>query len=103
MKSRDGSALALFAFRITRLMIALLKNLMSKFSGGLKPSKITTSVGSFKMELEFQKARMVIALLGYDAYETAVEGALVKAAADPNSGLKGEKWTLSEPQISVLY
>jgi len=55
------------------------------------------------MELEFQKARMVIALLGYDAYETAVEGALVKAAADPNSGLKGEKWTLSERQISVLY
>ena len=72
----------------------LLNNLLSKFSGGLKPSEITISKDSYKLEMKFHKARTVLALLGLDAYEDAVNSALTKAVTDPS--LKGETWTLTE-------
>jgi hypothetical protein len=97
------TVLATFTAALTIASVTYLTNkLISKFSGGLKPKKITTSVGSYSMTLEFDNARTVIALLGADAYESAVNDALGKAAADSTSGLKGESWSLTDT-LSVSY
>ena len=103
----EGVAVIVAATFTTALTIAaatyLLNKLIGKFSGGLRPSEVQTSVGSFSATLKFQRAQSAIALLGLDAYETAVDNALKAAAADSTSGLGGERWTLAEPQISVTY
>ena len=85
-------------------MTYLLSKLIDKFSPGLKPKKITSSVGSLKLQIDFEdpKNRMLVQL-GMDMYETAVDQALTKAKEDKSSGLGNETWTLTEPALSVSY
>jgi hypothetical protein len=103
----EGVAVIVAATFTTALTIAavtyLLNKLIDKFSGGLRPSQIQASVGSYSATIRFQRAQSAIALLGLDAYESAVDNALKAAAADNTSGLGGESWSLTEPQISVTY
>lgn len=82
----------------------LLNKLIGKFSGGLKPTEITTSVGSARLEVKFQASnRISRELFQQDAYEIAVSKALTSASTDPASDLGGESWTLSETRLSVTY
>jgi len=50
--------------------------------------------GGYHAKIKFANAAAVLAVLGLDTYDHAVNDALNKAIAVPNSGLKGEKWTL---------
>jgi hypothetical protein len=100
------TVLATFQYALTAAAVTyLLNNLISKFSGGLHPTEVTTSVGSVKMTMKFSgpQTRRILTALGLDKFETAVDQALKAAQNDPKSGLKDETWKVSEAGISVAY
>lgn len=95
---------ATFVTALTIAAITYLSNkLIDKFANNLKPKKITVDKKSNRVEIQFDNAKVVLATVGMDAYETAVDKALKSAVNDPNSGLKGETWKLSETSVTVSY
>lgn len=96
--------LATFTTALTTVAVTyLLGQLIGKFSGGLKPSKIKTSVGALKLEVTFDAKKGAGATIALDQYETAVGNALAAARQDKNSGLSGESWTLSEADLVASF
>ena len=94
---------ALFTTALTMTAVTyLLGKLIDKFSGDLKPRKITTSLGAMKLEVVFAvRDKDDDANLGLDSYEAAVNDALNAAKNDRASGLSDESWTLSEPALTT--
>ena len=83
----------------------LLNQLINKFAGNLRPSKIEATAGSFTARMTFNnpKNRKILSIFGTDKYLSVVGTALSAAKKDPNSGLDKETWTLSEPTLQVSY
>ena len=101
-----GNGLVIVAATFTTALTAaavtyLTSKLVSKFAGDLRPTSVKVAVGSLKLELTFQKPNAEMQTVDVNVYEQAVENALVAARKDPKSGLAGEHWRLSEPQIEV--
>ena len=95
---------ALFTTALTTGAVTyLLSQLIGKFSGGLKPSKIKTSVGALKLEVTFDGKKAAGAVVALDQFETAVNNALSAARQDKSSGLSGETWTLSDAELVASY
>ena len=95
---------ALFTTALTTGAVTyLLSQLIGKFSGGLKPSKIKTSVGALKLEVTFDGKKAAGAVVALDQFETAVNNALTAAKQDKSSGLSGETWTLSDAELVASY
>lgn len=100
------AVLATFKYALTAGAVTyLLSKLIDKFSSGLRPKKIQAKVGGSQLLVEFEgaKNREIVAVLGLDKFEEAVNGALRQAKADGSSGLQNETWTVSEPSLSVSY
>lgn len=98
--------LAAFKYALTTAAITYLTNkLIDKFSGNLKPSKINLSHENTTLEVEFDNPAtlLLLAVTGMDTYEQAVNNALKKAAEDPKSELKDEKWSFTEKKIAVYF
>ena len=75
---------------------------LNKFSDGLKPSKVEVSTrGGSKMTVTFANTRIVLAMVGMTAYETAVNNALKNVQQDQDSGLTGETWKIDDKQLIV--
>jgi hypothetical protein len=96
---------ALFSKALTAGAVTfLLSKLIDKFSGDLRPSKISAGAGNATLDIEFasgpDNGAQVMAM---DAYEDAVNNALRAAANEKGSPIAGEKWGLSEPQVAVFY
>lgn len=94
---------ATFTTALSVVAVAYITNrLVSKFAPDLRPSAIKVAVGSYRLELTFEK-RHAWTLTDADlsAYEKAVQTALAAAKKDSNSGLSDENWTLSEPGIEL--
>ncbi|MDB5475559.1 MAG: hypothetical protein JWP49_1070 [Phenylobacterium sp.] len=100
------TVLATFSVALTTAAATyLLSKLINKFSGGLRPTSIQTSVGSVSLTIKFQgsQARQVLAAFGTDKFENAVNAALVLAKQDTTSGLQSESWSLSEPSVALSF
>jgi hypothetical protein len=82
----------------------LTSKLIDKFAPNLKPSSITVSKpGGLSLTVKFRKTAAVLATLGLDTYETAVDNALSKAKSDSKSGLAEESWKISDTQLTNHY
>lgn len=89
---------------VTVVVLAYLaNNIIKKFSGNLKPTKITANNKDGTLTMEFSNnVNLVRALLGGDVYISSVNSALMVAKSDQNFKLTGESWSISE-QNSNLY
>ena len=82
----------------------LLSKFIDKFSSGLKPSHIITSVGSCKLEVVFdEKEGPLVYDASLDGFQDAVRRALIAAQKDRTSGLAGENWVLNETQLNASF
>ncbi|MBT2372738.1 hypothetical protein [Pseudomonas fluorescens] len=81
----------------------LLNKLIAKFSSSLKPSKIKTSLGSFKLEVTFCEPKNRGLRLGLNIYEQAVNNALQVAVKEDPSSFTNETWTLSDTQAEANF
>jgi hypothetical protein len=81
----------------------LLNKFIGKFSSGLRPTSVTTSAGSFKLNVKFDspKNREVLKVFGASKYDEAVLSVLSAVKNDKNSGLAGETWTVGNAAITV--
>ena len=101
-----GNGLVIVAATFTTALTAaavtyLTSQLVSKFAGDLRPSSLKVAIGSLTLEVTFQVAKAEMAGVDVTRYEDAVDTALGVARRDPKSGLSGEHWRLSQPQLEV--
>jgi len=89
----------------TAAVTYLASKLIDKFAPNLKPSSIIVSKpGGLSLKVKFDKnTAAVLATLGLDTYETAVDNALSKAKSDSKSGLAEESWEISDTQLTHHY
>lgn len=95
---------ATFTYGLTVAAVTyLLSKLIDKFSGNLRPKKISVDAKKKAMTVEFsdKRTRDILGTLGLDKFEAAVNGALHGAKADPKSDLAKETWSLSESRVGV--
>jgi hypothetical protein len=99
------AVIAIFKYALTAAAVTYLTSkLMDKFASGLKPKKISTEIGSAKLQIDFEDSKnLMLVQVGLDIYETAVDQALTKAKDDKSSDLGNETWILTEPTITVSY
>lgn len=96
---------AMFSIALTSAAATFLLNkLINKFASGLRPTKITATAGSSKLEVEFSKEPGVGATdMAMDTYENALNQALISLADEKKSPISNEKWDISEPAVTVYY
>ncbi|NEO53808.1 MAG: hypothetical protein F6K54_12395 [Okeania sp. SIO3B5] len=93
-----------FTTALTVVSVGYLTNkFLSLFDRNLKPSRIEVSApGGFTLKVTFSQPSLSVANAGIDQYELAVNKALLSAQEDLDSGLKGEKWTLTDKSLTVM-
>lgn len=101
-KGTDVIVFATFTVALTAGAVSYLANkLINKFTDNLKPSRVVVAQGNNSVIIEFSNTAVLLALAGTDHYENAVDSALQKAKADPNSDLNKQTWTITDIQVAV--
>jgi hypothetical protein len=83
----------------------LLSKFIDKFSSGLRPSSVTTSAGSFKLQVKFDtpKNREILKVFGASKFDEAVLSALSAVKNEKNSVLASETWMVGNTAITVSH
>lgn len=83
----------------------LLSKFIDKFSSGLRPSSVTTSVGSFTLAVKFDtpQNRDILKVFGASKFDEVVLSVLGAVKNEKNSVLAGETWKLGTSAITVSH